>query len=89
MLLYGQPKIGSASQSVQHAASEKPCSRSDLFRGTHNIRYSWIHRFIGEIWIFYGYIAGFIKLLKILNVKKLSFLQPYKIKYRENLGVLE
>ena len=62
---------------------------ADLFRGTHNIRYSWIHRFIGEIWIFYGYIAGFIKLLKILNVKKLSFLQPYKIKYRENLGVLE
>jgi len=35
----------------------------ELFRGTHNIRYSWIHRCISEIWIFYGYIAGFIKFL--------------------------
>jgi hypothetical protein len=41
----------------------------DLVRGTHNLRYSWIHRCIDEFWKNYGYVADFIK----NNVKKRGF----------------
>jgi hypothetical protein len=48
-----------------------------LFRGINSIPYSWIHCCIDQIWIFYGYIRGFMKLWKFIRLFILCFWRPF------------
>jgi hypothetical protein len=50
---------------------------AELFRGTHNIWYLWVHHHIHQIWIFYGYIKGFINITKSMDDLVKSPCIPY------------